>query len=188
MHADTERTCFLLLYTQLDPSPHLLLLHCWLSVHASRHPKFAARPSPADKSLAHSSEARTLLCRSDRPKTSGQRVDCCPGSPGAWHLPTATHESPHPLPPGLACPPRSSLHQIQGQARETALLHLPCCPARRRPSFLTTLTRNKTKSAPKRHVCNTQRIPTTPSSHSRDTETKHVSCLRPRHSRPRPPA
>lgn len=64
----------------------------------------------------------------------------------------------------------------------TTLLHLPCCPARRRPSFLTTVTRDKTNPTPKRDVSSTQRTPTTPSPIPETQAQSTARCLHPRYS------
>lgn len=80
-------------------------------------------------------------------------------------------------------PPRSSLHQIQGQARETAPLDLPCCPARRRPSFLTTVTHSRQnkptpKTASPSYTEHRRQLHTIPETRQQST----LPCLRPRHS------
>lgn len=67
-------------------------------------------------------------------------------------------------------------------SKGTAPLDLPCCPARRRPSFLTTVTRNKTNQRQRRtystHREHPRQLRRTPETQGQST----FPCSRPRHS------
>lgn len=164
------------------------LLHCCLHRNISQ---LCCPTSPADKSSAHSStspspvaalpaKARTLPAPLNGRKHRDSGLIVALAALGAWHLPTATHESPHPLPPGLAWPP--GRHSVrfkakQGKRHYTIALALLPCPSTSKLFDDSHSQQNKSdpKEGRKQHTENAHDS----FIHPRDTSTKHGSLSAP---------
>lgn len=179
------RTCFLLLYTHRT---HCCIAGC--TIHTSQ----VCCPTsckPPHKGSAHSStspspaaalpaKARTLPAPPSGRKHLDSGSIVALAALEAWHPPTATHQSPHPLPPWPGVAPRSSLHQIQGQARERRSLGPALLPCPSTSKLFDDSRRNKTNRR-RRQTYATRREHPRHLHHNPETQGQsNVPCLRPR--------
>lgn len=184
--------CWSVLHTKLAQIARCCAAGCTYTDFAAQQAQLRDRPTSHNSGLpcCPTGKSYNPACppsgRPEGKKTSGQRIDCCPGSPGSV-APADGHSQPHPsfIPP-LAWrgppAPGSSLHQIQGQARETAPLDLLCCPARSTSKLFDDSHLRQNKSTPKTaspsYTEHRRQLHTIPETRQQST----LPCLRPRHS------